>query len=111
MVTLDLKLLFDKVEGLMKQGALKRAVVASFPALLPGAKSVLFKLFKGKDLAHPMKSPVAANVIADADVMKNGGNYQKQAIDPLEDIAVLQYTGGTTGHAQGRDAHPRQRAR
>ena len=35
MVTLDLKLLFDKVEGLMKTGALKRAVVASFPALLP----------------------------------------------------------------------------
>ena len=53
MVTLDLKLLFDKVEGLMKAGTLKRAIVASFPALLPGAKSVLFKLFKGKDLAHP----------------------------------------------------------
>ena len=59
MVTLDLKLLFDKVEGLMKTGALKRAIVASFPALLPGAKSVLFKLFKGKELAHPTKSPVA----------------------------------------------------
>ena len=46
MVTLDLKLLFDKVEALMKTGTLKRAVVASFPALLPGSKSVLFKLFK-----------------------------------------------------------------
>ena len=82
MVTLDLKLLFDKVEGLMKAGTLKRAIVASFPALLPGAKSVLFKLFKGKDLAHPTKSPVAANVIADADVRKNDGKYQKPAIDP-----------------------------
>ena len=101
MVTLDLKLLFDKVEGLMKQGALKRAVVASFPALLPGAKSVLFKLFKGKDLAHPSKSSMAANIIADADVVKNSGVYQKTAIDPLEDIAVLQYTGGTTGTPKG----------
>ena len=101
MVTLDLKLLFDKVEGLMKAGTLKRAVVASFPALLPGAKSVLFKLFKGKDLAHPMKSPVAANVIADAEVMKNDGKYQKQAIDPVNDVAVLQYTGGTTGTPKG----------
>jgi long-chain acyl-CoA synthetase len=101
MVTLDLKLLFDKVEGLMKAGTLKRAIVASFPALLPGAKSVLYKLFKGKDLAHPTKSPVAANIIADADVRKNDGKYQKQAIDPLNDIAVLQYTGGTTGTPKG----------
>ena len=101
MVTLDLKLLFDKVEGLMKAGTLKRAIVASFPALLPGAKSVLFKLFKGKDLAHPTKSPVAANIIADADVRKNDGKYQKQAIDPLNDVAVLQYTGGTTGTPKG----------
>ena len=101
MVTLDLKLLFDKVEGLMKAGTLKRAIIASFPALLPGTKSVLFKLFKGKDLAHPMKSPVAANVVADADVRKNDGKYQKPAIDPLNDIAVLQYTGGTTGTPTG----------
>ncbi len=101
MVTLDLKLLFDKVEGLMKAGTLKRAIVASFPALLPGAKSVLFKLFKGKELAHPTKSPVAANVIADAEVMKNNGKYQKQAIDPVNDVAVLQYTGGTTGTPKG----------
>jgi long-chain acyl-CoA synthetase len=101
MVTLDLKLLFDKVEGLMKAGSLKRAIVASFPALLPGAKSVLYKLFKGKDLAHPTKSPVAANIIADAEVRKNNGKYQKPAIDPLNDIAVLQYTGGTTGTPKG----------
>src|SRR3990170_4996775 len=101
MVTLDLKLLFDKVEGLMKTGALKRSVVASFPALLPGAKSVLFKLFKGKELAHPTKSSVAAGIILDADVLKNNGKYQKQEIDPYNDVAVLQYTGGTTGTPKG----------
>ena len=53
MVTLDLKLLFDKVEALIVAGTLPRAIVASFPALLPGAKSVLYKLFKGRDLAQP----------------------------------------------------------
>jgi long-chain acyl-CoA synthetase len=101
MVTLDLKLLFDKIEALMKAGVLKRAVVASFPALLPGSKSVLFKLFKGKELAHPTKSSVAANVILDADVLKNDGKYQRQPIDPHSDVAVLQYTGGTTGTPKG----------
>ena len=106
MVTLDLKLLFDKVEGLMKAGTLKRAIVASFPALLPGAKSVLFKLFKSKDLAHPTKSPVAANVIADADVRKNDGKYQKPAIDPLDRHRRAAIYRRHHRHPQGRHAHP-----
>ncbi|HUC47228.1 MAG TPA: long-chain fatty acid--CoA ligase [Hyphomicrobiaceae bacterium] len=101
MVTLDLKLLFDKVEALMQAGTLKRAIVASFPALLPGAKSVLFKLFKGKDLAHPTKSAVSGNLIADAEVRDNGGRYAMPAIDASADVAVLQYTGGTTGTPKG----------
>ena len=101
MVTLDLKLLFDKVEALMKAGTLKRAVVASFPALLPPAKSVLFKLFKGKELAHPGKSPMAGRIILDADVPENADSFQKPAIDSVNDIAVLQYTGGTTGTPKG----------
>jgi long-chain acyl-CoA synthetase len=101
MVTLDLKLLFDKVETLIKAGTLRRAVVASFPALLPSAKSILFKLFKGRDLARPDASPVAASILWDADVAAETGPFQKPAIDALNDVAVLQYTGGTTGTPRG----------
>ena len=77
MVTLDLKLLFDKVEGLMQAGTLKRAIVASFPALLPPAKSVLFRLFKGKELAHPdasRRSP--PSIMLDADVPADAGSFR-----------------------------------
>ena len=101
MVTLDLKLLFDKVEGLMQAGTLRRAIVASFAALLPSAKSVLFKLFKGKELSNPGKSPMASRIIFDADVLVDAGSLQKPAIDATNDIAVLQYTGGTTGTPKG----------
>jgi long-chain acyl-CoA synthetase len=101
MVTLDLKLLFDKVEALMRAGPLKKAVVASFTALLPAAKSVLFKLFKGKELAHPEKSAVVRNIIRDADLLAGGGRFLQPAIDPHTDVAVLQYTGGTTGTPKG----------
>jgi long-chain acyl-CoA synthetase len=101
MVTLDLKLLFDKVEAMLAAGTLKRAIVASFPALLPGPKSVLFKLFKGKDLGRPEKSPVAAKLVADASVMDHAPDPHPTPVDPDNDIAVLQYTGGTTGTPKG----------
>lgn len=101
LVSLDLKLLFDKVEALLKAGTLKRAIIASFPALLPPAKSVLFKLFKAKDLARPQKSPVAGKLIAAAEVMQTAGGWRPVPIDAENDIAVLQYTGGTTGTPKG----------
>jgi long-chain acyl-CoA synthetase len=101
LVTLDLKLLFDKVEALLQAGSLRRAIVASFPALLPAAKSVLFKLFKSKDLARPDKSPVASQLIFDADLTASAAAVRPVAIEPGSDVAVLQYTGGTTGTPKG----------
>jgi long-chain acyl-CoA synthetase len=101
MVTLDLAALFGKVEALMRAGALKRAVVASFAALLPGSKSILFKLFKGRELARPARSPVAADIVHDDDLRAMAGQLLQPPIDPDNDIAVLQYTGGTTGTPKG----------
>jgi long-chain acyl-CoA synthetase len=40
-------------------------------------------------------------LILDAEVMAGAGRPEPVPIDPLEDIAVLQYTGGTTGVPKG----------
>ena len=101
MVTLDLKVLFDKVEGLLESGDLKQAVIASFPKLLPGLKSALFKLAKGKELAKPHQSKMTPKLVFEEDVLKNDGQFETPAIDPTSDVAVLQYTGGTTGRPKG----------
>lgn len=101
MVTLDLKVLFDKVEPLIANNTLKGAVVASFPALLPAAKAVLFKLFKSKELARPRSSPVRDKLRLDSEVLCDPALFEPVAIDPATDIAVLQYTGGTTGTPKG----------
>ena len=69
--------------------------------MLPGTKSILFKLFKGRDLARPQSSPVAAKLVLDAAVMANDGKYARPSIDAERDLAVLQYTGGTTGTPKG----------
>jgi long-chain acyl-CoA synthetase len=100
-VTLDLKALFAKVEALLRQGTLAHAVVCSFPSLLPAAKAVLFKLLKSRELAHPAKSDVADKVTLEVDLLKGGSSYEVAEIDPETDIAVLQYTGGTTGTPKG----------
>ncbi len=101
MVTLDLKLLFSKVEALLQSGVLKRAVVASFASLLPPTKSVLFRLFKSKELSRPQASPMHGRIHLEPEVTADHGPPKPVAIDPVNDIAVLQYTGGTTGTPKG----------
>lgn len=101
MVTLDLKVLFGKVEALLAAGTLQRAIVASFTHLLPASKAILYRLFKAKDLAAVQLSAVAGRITTDADVLDNDGVYQRVDIDPERDVAVLQYTGGTTGIPKG----------
>jgi long-chain acyl-CoA synthetase len=101
MITLDLNVLFGKVEALLTAGVLQRVVVASFRSLLPPAKSVLFRLFKAKELALWSRSPVVDRIISEASLLANDGKAAPVAIDPLGDVAVLQYTGGTTGVPKG----------
>jgi long-chain acyl-CoA synthetase len=100
MITLDLAALFGKIEKLVEAGSLEHVVVASFPALLPSTKSVLFRLLKSKDLAHPARSAIASKITMESVLMDNDGRYDPIDIDP-NDIAVLQYTGGTTGTPKG----------
>lgn len=100
MVTLDLALTFEKVEAMLKRGALDRAVVASFPSLLPPLKSVGFKLMQRTHLANTGASAVADQIVAEQALLANDGRYEKPAITP-DAIAVLQYTGGTTGTPKG----------
>lgn len=101
MITFDLKLLYDKIEALLQSGTLKQAVVCSFAGQLPSAKSVLFKLFKGKELSNISQSPARAKVLLESEFLSRAGDLTPIAVDPLKDIAVLQYTGGTTGTPKG----------
>ena len=100
MVTLDLALTFEKVEAMLRRGALEKAVVASFPALLPPLKSVGFKLLQRTKLADPRASIVAKKIVAEQELLANDGRYEKPGITP-DSVAVLQYTGGTTGTPKG----------
>jgi long-chain acyl-CoA synthetase len=100
MVTLDLAATFDKVEALLASGALDKAVVANFAALLPKLKALGMKLRRGPKLAQIASSRQKAKIVAEQDLLANDGVYRKPTIG-TDAIAVLQYTGGTTGTPKG----------
>jgi long-chain acyl-CoA synthetase len=100
MVTLDLAVTFDKVEELLASGALDKAVVAKFSDLLPTLKAIGMKLKRGPKIRRIASSPQKVKMIAEQDVLANDGDYRRPAIG-TDAIAVLQYTGGTTGTPKG----------
>ncbi len=98
MVSADLTLLYDKMKQMLTDTRLNHLIVCHFPDLLPQPKRTLFKIFKGRELA---KIPDSKRITHYDDVINNDGKPTPVEIDPLNDIAVLQYTGGTTGIPKG----------
>ncbi len=101
MVTHDLKLLFEPVEALLASGVLKKAIVCPFSLFLPSLKATLFSLLAGSKVAKIAKSAQADKVLNYTDIINNDGKYQPHEVDVMNDVAVLQYTGGTTGTPKG----------
>ncbi|MBV6633013.1 MAG: long-chain fatty acid--CoA ligase [Alphaproteobacteria bacterium] len=97
LATLDLAALYDKLKPVMDEG-LKKVIVCPFTNVLPFPKNMLFKLLKGKELASV---PTNDQHIRFDELRKPGGQPDPVEINPVEDIAVLQYTGGTTGIPKG----------
>lgn len=98
MVTLDLKALYDKMHGMLHATRLKKLVICPFSAILPFPKNILFRLLKGKEIAaieHPDRC------LFFKDLVNNDGRPAPVSLNPREDVAVLQYTGGTTGVPKG----------
>lgn len=100
MVTLDLVPLFEKVEAMLERGTLEQAVVAKFAKLLPRLKSAAFRLTKRAKRAKVSASPVKDRIVTERALLANDGRYRRPPIKP-DALAVLQYTGGTTGTPKG----------
>jgi long-chain acyl-CoA synthetase len=82
MVTMGLEGLVAKLRPQFERTPLHRIIVCSLPKALPLAKRLLAPFAMSKQLAKT-------------------GNVTPLAIDPTTTLALLQYTGGTTGVAKG----------
>ncbi|GIL40030.1 long-chain-fatty-acid--CoA ligase [Roseiterribacter gracilis] len=98
MITLDVAMLHAKLVPLLGSSSIKKLVMCSMAEALPFPKSLLYPLVKHKDIA---RWPRDANHVAWRDLVANDGKFDAPVLDALNDIAVLQYTGGTTGTPKG----------
>jgi long-chain acyl-CoA synthetase len=99
-ITLDLVALYPKAAAHLGQSALKRIIVADMAAMLPFPKNWLFPFARRKDIAqipHDAQHPRLWALIARA----NTRAFEPPHIDAERDVAVIQYTGGTTGVPKG----------
>jgi len=93
-VSIDLAVIHEKIGPLAAQGVFRRVILCSMAGALTPLKSVLMRLFKRQDLAHV---PEGAPYIRFDRLLAGNAMPGKVEIDPARDIAVLQFTGGTTG--------------
>ena len=95
LVTIDSSALLPTAVTVKEQSALEWLVVGSLAAQLPWLKGIGLRLFARKSL-----SPIPPSALRWGDVLADSAP-QPVPLDPEEDLALLQYTGGTTGTPKG----------
>ncbi|MGO8919390.1 MAG: long-chain-fatty-acid--CoA ligase [Stellaceae bacterium] len=98
MLTLDLKAHYAMLAPLLGPSGIRKIVLCPMADILPWGKSLLYRLLKRADMA---RAPRDDAHLTFADLTANDGAFAPVPIEPARDLAVLQYTGGTTGVPKG----------
>jgi len=96
LVTVDVPELYGTAFDVLQSSELETLIVGSLGSMLPLAKSVAFNLFKRSQIARVSWGP---QVLRWGDVLSDHP-VELPVVIP-EDLALLQYTGGTTGRPKG----------
>lgn len=96
--TLSAATLLPTALKVLDGSSLNRLIVGSVAGGLPKAKSLLYRLFKRGEVALLPDDP---RVVRFSALTDNDGRPEAVAIDPEKDVALIQYTGGTTGTPKG----------
>lgn len=98
MVCLDVAQLYPTIAKVLDSTRLKTLVVGNLAEVLPRGKAMLYRMFKRRERS---RFALDAAHVKFRSLLANSGLGAPPAIDPHEDIALLQYTGGTTGTPKG----------
>jgi long-chain acyl-CoA synthetase len=96
--TLSATALLPTAIKVLEASGLERLVVGSVAGALPPAKSILYRLFKRSEVAARPDDP---RITAFSALIANDGGCVTPDLDPMTHLALIQYTGGTTGTPKG----------
>ena len=96
LVTLDVAALYPKMAAMRGKTRLKKLIVGSIADYLPWPKNWLYPIAKKKELSA---WPHDDWHMSFKNLLKNDGKYThyEAPANPWDEVALLQYTGGTTG--------------
>jgi long-chain acyl-CoA synthetase len=96
--TISASALLPTALKVLDRSKLERLIVGSVAGALPAGKSIFYRMFRGKEVA---KRPDDPRITAFSKLIANDGKGSFPAIDPERHLALIQYTGGTTGTPKG----------
>ncbi len=102
-VILTLSRFYPLVARIRPKTKLRHVIVTNIKEYFPPLLKTLFTLFKEKKDGHRVEVPVDSTThLLPALLQRYAGKQPPQVdINPAEDLAVLMYTGGTTGIPKG----------
>ena len=99
LITLDLAALYPQMAGMLGKTRLKTLVVGNLAEMSAAPEQVATQLKADKQTVEVSDD---ARQLRFSALLDNDGRYQRHAMaDPHEALALLQYTGGTTGLPKG----------
>ncbi len=106
MIVPDLAAIQHKVTAVAGEARLRHVVVCSLASAMPPLKGALFSLAKRREIARMVDDGlhVGYRSLMRFDGAPGGVSARalpEPGIDPLTEVALLQYTGGTTGTPKG----------
>lgn len=101
-VILTMDILFPKVTKVMQETSLQHVIVTAIKDYLPFPKNLIYPFIQKKQYNIVVKVEPSEKNHLFTDIMKTADNTPIDIpFDFEEDLALLQYTGGTTGFPKG----------
>ncbi|HZW69080.1 MAG TPA: long-chain-fatty-acid--CoA ligase [Pseudogracilibacillus sp.] len=97
-----LDILLPRVAAVKKQSNIEHIIVTRIADYLPFPKNLVYPFLQKREYNLVVKvEPTEDTHVWQDIISKTSESYKEVEIDPSEDLALLQYTGGTTGKPKG----------
>jgi len=99
LITLDMAALYPNMVDMLGKTRLQKLIVGNMAEMTPIPETVAVHMKAGKQIAEVAWDERHVKFCA---LLDNDGEYTRHPmVDPVDTVAVLQYTGGTTGMPKG----------